>query len=156
MTITYDVTDRILTGEFTAVVRGEIPREKLPAWLQRTFHDVITYLRHHNIEAAGPPFARYTFLGDQVAVEAGFPVSTEVPGQGRVRASRLPSGPAVVAIHFGRYEDLEDAYAAARRWLTVHGRSPSGAHWEVYHTDPSVEPDPARWRTDVVVPYRVG
>ena len=58
--------------------------------------------------------------------------------------------------HHGRYEDLEDAYAAARRWLTVHGRAPIGAHWEVYYTDPSVEPDPTRWRTEVVMPYRVG
>jgi effector-binding domain-containing protein len=156
MTMTYDVTDLVLTGQFTAVVRGEIPREKLPAWLERTFHDVIQYLSRHHIEATGPPFARYTFLGDQVAVEAGFPVPCEVPPDGRVQPSRLPAGPAAVTIHHGRYEDLEDAYAAARRWLTTHGRAPIGAHWEVYHTDPSVEPDPARWRTDVVLPYRMG
>jgi effector-binding domain-containing protein len=156
MTMTYEVTDRVLTGQFTAVVRGEMPREQLPVWLRRTYHDVVLYLRRHGIEPAGPPFARYTFLGDQVAVEAGFPVWVEVPGEGRVQPSRLPGGPAAVTVHHGRYEDLEDAYAAARRWLTVHGRSPTGAHWEVYYTDPSVEPDPTRWRTDVVVPYRLG
>lgn len=30
----------------------------------------------------------------------------------------------------------------------------AGPHWEVYYTDPNVQPDPTRWRTDVVQPYR--
>jgi effector-binding domain-containing protein len=156
MTITYDVTDRVLTAQYTAVVRDEIPRPDLPAWLRLAYHDVALYLRRWRIEAAGPPFARFTFLGDQVAIEAGFPVGQEIAGQGRVQPSRLPDGPAVVTTHYGRYENLEDAYAAARRWLATHGRAPTGAHWEVYYTDPAEEPDSSRWRTDVVVPYRVG
>ena len=156
MTITYDVTDRVLTDQYTAVIRDEIPRPDLPAWLRRAHRDVAGYLGRWRIEIAGPPFARFTFLGDEVAVEAGFPVPREVAGEGRVVPSRLPDGPAVVTTHYGRYEDLADAYAAARRWLATHGRAPTGVHWEIYHTDPTQEPDPARWRTDVVIPYRFG
>ena len=62
----------------------------------------------------GPPFARFTFLGGVVAVEAGFPVA----GDSRERPT-------------------------------------AGPHWEVYYDDPNAEPDPSRWRTDVVVPYSV-
>jgi effector-binding domain-containing protein len=156
MTMTYDVTDRLLFDQYTAVVRDEIPRERLPAWLQEAYRDVSDYLRRHGIGFAGPPFARFTFLGDLVAVEAGFPVPGEVPGLGRVQPSRLPGGHTAVTTHFGRYEDLEDAYAAVRRWLVSHGRAPVGAHWEVYYTDPTADPDPTHWRTDVVVPYRFG
>jgi hypothetical protein len=25
-----------------------------------------------------------------------------------------------------------------------------------YHTDPRIEPDPARWRTALIIPYRAG
>jgi hypothetical protein len=55
---------------------------------------------------------------------------------------------------WGPYEDVAKAYAACRAWLDDHGLEPAGPHWEVYRTDPSTEPDPARWRTDVVLPFR--
>ena len=156
MTITYDVADRFLASQLTAVVRAEIPREDLSAWLRRAFGEVGLYLRERHIAPVGPPYARYTFLGDQVAVEAGFPVAMEIAGHGRVQPSRLPGGRAAVTTHYGGYEDLQDAYAAERRWLTTHGRAPTGAHWEIYFTDSATEPDAARRRTDVVIPYRVG
>jgi len=31
---------------------------------------------------------------------------------------------------------------------------PAGLPWEVYLTDPAKEPNPSRWRTDVVLPVR--
>jgi effector-binding domain-containing protein len=56
----------------------------------------------------------------------------------------------------GSYESLDRAYAAVHRWLDDEGYAPAGPHWEVYFTDPAAEADPARWRTDIVVPYRAG
>ncbi len=78
----------------------------------------------------------------------------EVCGAGPVEPSRLPGGPTAVTTHIGRYEDLTLAYEAVHRWLGELGWSAIGPHWEVYFTDPNVEPDPSRWRTDVVVPFR--
>jgi hypothetical protein len=38
----------------------------------------------------------------------------------------------------------------------MHGDAPLGAHWEIYHNEPRSTEDPAAWRTEVVIPYRVG
>jgi effector-binding domain-containing protein len=153
-TLTHEITTTVLTDRYTAVVRGEMPIDELPAWLSRVFHTVQDYLVRERLNPTGPPFARFTFLGQVVAIEAGFPVPREVAGDGVVEPSTLPDGPAVVTSHRGRYEDLETAYLACRAWLDHHGYEPAGPHWEVYYTDPRREPDPACWRTDVVVPYR--
>jgi effector-binding domain-containing protein len=124
-------------------------------WLRAGDWDVTEYLRRRRIHPAGPPFARYAILGDVVAVEAGFPVSEPVPGEGRALPSRLPGGRAVVT-QVGPHNGREDAYHALRHWLFRHGRTPAGARWEIYHADPPDEPDPTRWRADVIVPYRTG
>jgi effector-binding domain-containing protein len=154
MTITYEITDQLLTNQHTVVVRGEIEPRYMPAWLAAAYRDVGQFLHRAQVHPTGPPFARFTFMRDVVAVEAGFPVPHELGGEDPVEPSRLPGGPAAVTTHIGRYEDLTLAYEAVHRWLGERGFSPAGPHWEVYFTDPNVEPDPSRWRTDVVVPYR--
>lgn len=153
-TLTYEISTQVLTGRYTAVIRAELPADELPAWLVGAFPAVHSYLTRAGIDPAGPPFARLALLGTVVAVEAGFPVPREVPGDGTVEPSTLPAGRAAVATHWGRYEDVEKAYLACRIWLDHHGFEPAGPHWEIYWTDPNAEPDPAHWRTDVVVPFR--
>ncbi len=153
-TLTYVITTRVLTDRYTAVVRGEMPSDELPAWFAGVYRTVQDYLARTGTAAAGPPFARHTVVGDVVAVEAGFPVPHEIAGDGLVEPSTLPDGPAAVTTHWGSYDGLGRAYLACRAWLDNHGCEPAGPHWEVYYTDPFAEPDPTRWRTDVVVPYR--
>lgn len=140
--LTYAITMRELTTQPTAVVRTEVTAEDMPGWLTIAYHAVLEYLRHYGAHPAGPPFARFTFLGDTVAVEAGFPVYREIEGDGFVEPSTLPGGPAAVTTHLGRYEDLEAAYRAVREWVAAHGYQPAGPQWEVYYTDPTAEANP--------------
>jgi effector-binding domain-containing protein len=154
VTLTYDILKLNLHGTCTAVVRGEMPRDELPAWLAGVITTVRDYLHRVHVARTGPPFARYTFLGDTVAVEAGFPVAREVPGDGLVEPSRLPAGTAVGMTHVGGYDALTETYLALRVWLRDHGHAPVGPHWEIYLTNPFTDPDPAHWRTDMVQPYR--
>jgi effector-binding domain-containing protein len=154
--MTYDIESRTLTEQPTAVVRASLPADQIGGWLPGVYQEVMTYLAGAGVAPAGPPFARYDFHDHTVDVEAGFPVSSPVPGYQRVTPSSLPGGPAAVTVHYGRYEDLTAAYSALAGWLKEHGRDADGPHWEVYYTDPQAEPDPTRWRTDLIVPYRSG
>ena len=155
MAVTYEVRTEDLEPQVTAVVRGEMPAEQLAVWLPEAYAAVFAYLDEADVPPVAPSFARYTFLGDTVAIEAGVPVALEVPGDDRVEPSSLPDGPSAVTTHVGRYEDLDQALDAVTGWLAPRGLQPAGPHWEVYWTDPNAEPDPGRWRTDVVVPYRL-
>ena len=154
MATLYDISDVRLTRRPTAVMRGEMPAHEVPTWLANCYRTVHEYLRSAGMAPAGPPFARFTFLGEDMAVEAGFPCPREIDGDGRVEPSALPEGRAAVTSHFGRYEDLEVAYRAMHSWLRARGYAEAGPHWEVYFSDPQADPDPRHWRTDVVMPYR--
>lgn len=154
--MTYHIETRELTEQPTAVLRASLPAAQLGAWLPGAYQQIVAYLAATGAAPDGPPFARYTFHDDLVDVEAGFPVSTSVAGNGRVTPSSLPGGPAAVTTHYGPYDGLTVAFDAIADWLKDHGHEADGPHWEVYYTDPQAEPDPARWRTDLFAPYRPG
>lgn len=154
MTMTYPIESRTLAPQVTAVVHADLYPEQLPRWLPEAYAEILNRITEAGLTPAGPPFARYRFHRDRIDVEAGFPVPTEITRHGRVVPSTLPGGRAAVTTHYGPYESVAAAYHAVSRWLAEHGHLADGPHWEVYHNGPQSEPDPARWRTDLVAPYR--
>jgi hypothetical protein len=123
-----DIEKSILNGTHTAVVCGEMPRDELPAWLAGVLSTVRDYLRGVGVPRTGPPFARYTFLGDTVRVEAGFPVARYISGDGLVEPSTLPadlpdqpvlgSGSRALAHRHRRAVPVRTGRRAAHRRLT--------------------------------------
>ena len=152
--MTYDVASRDLTEQTTLVVRARVPVEQVSQWLPQVYQEVFGLLARQGAQPVGPPFARYVMHPDAFEVEAGAPVVGPVTPEGRVVPGTLPGGPAAVTTHTGAYEELGGALDALTAWVAEHGAEPAGAHWEVYFSDPQAEPDPSRWRTDVVLPYR--
>jgi effector-binding domain-containing protein len=149
-----------LKRQHTAVVRGAMPAADLPGWLPGVFHAVADHLERADAVVAGPAFACIELrpgddrrLGD-LRTAAGFPVAEPITGDGWVRPSALPAGPAAVATHLGPCEAVETACAELDAWLAGRGLLPDGVRWEVYLTDPATEPDPAHWLSQLVVPYR--
>lgn len=102
----------------------------------------------------GPPFTRYlSEPSGEVDYEAGVMLSSPAPeGRGRAMPAELPAGPCAVAWHVGPYETLGETYDALMTWIAGEGRAVAGPMWEVYWTDPGAEPDPSRWRTEIIVP----
>ncbi|MBB5788767.1 GyrI-like domain-containing protein [Jiangella mangrovi] len=149
----YKIARRDLIEQPTAVVRAHVPADDLGGWLGIAHHLVARFLRRHGLKPAGPPFARLAIIDGTAVVEAGFPVNRPIDTDGEVEPSSLPGGPAAVTTHRGHYEGLETAFETLANWVTTHGRAPAGPHWEIYETDPNAEPDPRRWRTQIVVPY---
>lgn len=98
-----------------------------------------------------PPFIRYLELGEVFSLQLGVPVA---PGAalGDARSDVLPAGRAAVARHLGGYDGLEATGRALHDWVHAQGVTPRGTFWESYVTDPSAEPDSAKWVTDVVIP----
>ena len=110
---------------------------------------------------AGPPFIRFLVIDMEalLQLELGVPVAEPMTESGRIRPGVLPAGRYVVLRHIGHYDGLIDANAALQQWAHDHGLefdvrdTPEGSAWgsrfEEYITDPSAEPDPGKWETDV-------
>jgi len=136
-------------------VRETIGRDDISESLGRIYQAVGAAVAKQGIEITGSPFARYHSLGDKIDLEAGMPVKRAIVADGDVKPSQLPGGPVVLAVHAGPYESLKATYDALEGWMTSTDRAPSGGPWEIYLTDPSTEPDPSKWLTQVIWPIVV-
>jgi effector-binding domain-containing protein len=166
----------VMNAEPQITQRPPLPYAGLPATATMTnfasvidagFPEVFGWLGEHGIEPAGPPFIRYNVIdmdGD-LEVELAVPVAGEAAAggqEGRVRAGVLPGGRYVTLLHAGHYDGLIGANAALQQWAADQGvaleSSPDQRRWrgrvEHYNTDPSAEPDPAKWQTEVA--YLIG
>ncbi len=151
----YDIHAEIRKAQVTAVARAVLTVAELGPWLGKTYAATAGRLAAQGAGPAGPPFARFHALGGgRFEVEAGFPASRLIDGNGDVQPSELPGGQVAVTIHIGPYDQMEPAYQALASWVSEHGGELAEDAWEVYFSDPSTEPDPATWRTEVVQPYR--
>lgn len=144
-----------LSEQPTAVSTASLSVSEIGPWLGSVYGAVAQRLASEGAGPAGPPFARYRRLGDErFEVEAGFPAFEAIAALDDVGPSTLPGGPAAHTVHVGPYDGMEPAYAALDRWIRDHGFEPNGDPWEVYLSDPTSEPDPATWRTEIFAPYR--
>ncbi len=142
-----------LSDQAVATRRARVPLADLAQFFDGTYRDVLQAIQAQGLRPAGPPFARYWGpVTDSADVEAGFPV-TGFATHGDIQAASLPGGDAVVGTHVGPYESLGQTWQSLEQWAQAQGRARRGDQcWEIYLTDPSAEPDPDRWRTQVVLP----
>ena len=134
----------------TAVVRGTVAEDAIAEFFGGVFGEVIGVISAQGLVPAGPPFGCYVPTPNGFEIEAGFPASAPVDPAGRVAASELPGGPALLVLHRGPYAAVVGAYAAAEDWLADNDWESTGPPWEVYLDGPEVtEP-----RTLVHVPVR--
>lgn len=150
----YDIRAIELEPVQTAVVRGRVPVDDISTWLPAAYNEVFRVLAQQAIKPIGPPFARYVLGSGVFEMEAGAPVGVPVRADGRVQPGDLPGGRAASTTHVGPYDALGDAVAALTAWIRSEGAEPTGAHWEIYYSDPVLEPDPSRFRTTVVMPLQ--
>ena len=121
----------------TAVVRGHVAHDAIGQFLGKAFGEVLGVVGAADI--AGPPFARYVMTDEGWEIEGGFPVHAPIAGSGRVEAATLPGGMVASTVHVGSYLELGKAYAAIKTWLADNGYLATGAPWEAYLDEPTVD-----------------
>lgn len=152
---TYEIEAVTNEEQPTAIMSTTLVVEEIGPWLGRAYSSVAASLAAQETHPVGPPFARYHRHADgHFDVEAGFPVTEPIKPDGEVRPSSLPGGTAATAMYVGPYDGMQPVYEALTSWVDEQRQELGGDAWEVYFSEPSVEPDPATWRTQVVQPYR--
>jgi len=136
----------------TAVVAVRSSLDDISDAMGEAFAKTHHALGQAGVEPDGPPFARYFSMDEPVEFEAGVTVATPFAGTAEVKPGHIGGVKAVVGMHIGPYETLGQTYAAMTAWITSLGRTVAGPMWEIYITDPTVEPDPKRWKTEIFIP----
>ncbi|GAB3437341.1 hypothetical protein GCM10027517_08700 [Phycicoccus ginsengisoli] len=147
----YRIEPVTLHDETTLVVRGTVDEGNAGAFVGAALSRVARVAGADGMHIAGAPFAR-VHQGEEgvLEVEAGFPVTGVALGQGDVKVSHLPGGPALRTTHRGDYGGVARAVEALHAYAAEHRLTPTGDAWEVYLDTPDV-PQP---RTVVVLPTR--
>lgn len=117
------------------------------------FGAVYAFMGENGITPAAPPTVRYADMNaTSMTLEAGFPVQgAPTPGED-MHLGVLPGGEHARALHVGPYDTLPGTYNALQKWIGTHHRTPGGAPWETYLTDPGAEPNASKWETAVSWP----
>lgn len=137
----------------TAGIRDRVPMADLPQFFSRAFGETMGVIAAQGARPSGPPFGKYYGRPDAlVDVEAGFPVSAPIRPVGDVVPGVLPGGRVVEAVHLGPFDTMGETYAQLERDMQAAELTPGDVMWESYLTDPGVEPDPSKWRTQICWP----
>ncbi len=119
----------------------------------KAIHSVGECMRSSEAKMMSMPYGVYlSWRAADCDLAAGCQVAGDVILDGGCEWLTLPAGPCAFASHFGPYDQLKETHAAIRAWCETNGKTMSGPCWETYPVDPGLEPDPAKWQTDVYYP----
>ena len=135
----------------TLSIRTRTAVQDLPRVLGESYGAIGQYMGEAGVPPAGPPFAAY-FNEDMqnLDIEIGFPVASQIDGKGEIRAGEIPAGTFAACLHIGPYKDVEPAYTALMDWIEAEGAEATGVY-ELYLNDPG-EVSEAELQTQVLFP----
>ncbi|MEV0407753.1 GyrI-like domain-containing protein [Actinoallomurus sp. NPDC050550] len=125
------------------------------------FPAVFAWLAARGLTPAGAPFLKYDSIDmpGRLEIEVGIPVGTSVDGDGEVVSGVLSPGRYASLTVVGPPSDLAAHTRALLDWATDKDlrfdqvRTDGTEQWlcrlEIYNTDPAVEPNPAKWETEL-------
>lgn len=110
-------------------------------------------IQKQNLKMVGSPFAiYYTESSTNWEMDAAIPVDKPGKEDGRVKPGTINAGNVVVVHYTGSYEGTPAGHEAAHNFIQSNNKKIIGAPWEVYITDPMMEKDTAKWKTDIFYP----
>jgi effector-binding domain-containing protein len=138
-------------------IPATVTMEQISDAIGRGFQELFEWLGSRSAVPTGPPFVRYlrVDMNSLLEIELAAPADVEPGGDQRVRSGVLPSGRYVTLRHVGPYDGLVTANANLQEWASAQNLTfqIDGSIWrgriERYLTDPSQEPDPSRWQTEI-------
>jgi effector-binding domain-containing protein len=153
--MSYQVEIKKVPEQHVVSIRIQCHVAELGAILSEILPEVWRYVRNNGVAPVGPPFTRYHgFSDDRVDIEGGLPIGKPLPGEGRIIAGVLPGGSVAATVHTGPYDKLPDAHDALHEWIEQNKKDSAGPQWEVYWTDPGLEPNPEKWKTELMWPVK--
>jgi effector-binding domain-containing protein len=113
------------------------------------------YLGADMANATMAPFAIYEKWdqeNDQTTIIVAMAVTSEKPETDNIMKGNTYAGDVLKINYYGSYEGSEMAHMAMDKHMMENDIEMTGAPYEVYVTDPSTEPDTAKWLTEIYYP----
>jgi effector-binding domain-containing protein len=132
-------------------------------YLQPAWDEVYDWMKSKEIEPSGPAIIRYltTDMSKELDIDVGFTVVKAVKGDERITADFLPAGNYATLLYAGPYKGkgifkatvalLEWAKDNKIKWDTAKKKGVErwNGRAEFYFSDPAVEKDPTKFKTEL-------
>jgi effector-binding domain-containing protein len=123
--------------------------------MEKMYTELYGTLAKSKVESNGKPFCIYPkYSEESMDMICAVPVPRDAKLGSKYKISEGPGGRAIKATHLGNYATLTETYQQLDKYVEFRNLEISGAPWEVYVTDPTVEKDTAKWVTEVYYPVR--
>ncbi|MCF8372262.1 MAG: SRPBCC family protein [Bacteroidales bacterium] len=117
---------------------------------------LVQFFMKNQLEMAGPPLCIYHVWNPEgfIHFEAAIPTMQTIGDQGEIVVSGISESKAVEYLYVGSYDGLGTGHELLGNYISDCGYQMAGSPYEEYLTDPSNEPDPAKWQTRIVYPIQ--
>ncbi|MDB5172780.1 MAG: transcriptional regulator, effector-binding domain/component, partial [Phycisphaerales bacterium] len=140
-------------AQATAVIHITVPRAQIGHVMGPGLQELMQTLAKQGITPAGPWCTHHLKMpSDVFDFHLSVPVPRPVAPAGRVANGQLPAATVARTVYRGPYEGLPAAWGEFMKWITAQGHTPAATLWETYLTDPSTNPDPNSWQTELTRP----
>jgi effector-binding domain-containing protein/uncharacterized protein YndB with AHSA1/START domain len=89
---------------------------------------------------------------DKAVIAVALACESEKGGSGDIKKGMTHAGKAVKCVYTGPYEEGDKPHNAIAEYMKANSLNMAGAPWEVFVTDPGMEPDSTKWVTHVYYP----
>ncbi len=112
--------------------------------------EIFQYIFKNGATPRGPPVAIfYKVDKKEIDFELGIPTNIPIKEKGKFKLSTTPGGKTAFTLYKGRYEKIEPAYNAIKKWMKDNGYEGTDIWWEIYCTNPNENPNQDEWKTEV-------
>jgi len=154
---TFEIVEKFIETQPTLIIREMVKLEEISQKIPESYEKLGAFCKEKGIEPIGPPFTlwpNWSMESETNEMLAGFPVAEAVEGLEEIEYFTIPEGNVVMITHKGAYAETMPAYNAIVKYIQDNGKEINGASWEVYVTDPTVEPDTNNWITEIYFPVK--
>lgn len=122
---------------------------------------VKAYMTQNNLPQTGMPFSLYNDYDEQKGTaifSTGIPTRDNIvtPPDSAIQCAKLPQQKRVKTTLKGDYSNLKEAWETAYKYIEQNNLELNEAApaFEIYRTDPVLQPNPAEWITEIYVPIK--
>jgi len=143
--------------QIVLVIRDSAGPDSYAQVMGKGYGELMHFIKAKRLEPKGHPFAIYVSW-DSVTYFSVFDMGIAVEyadgGKGRIKAEMIPGQKVVMADYFGPYDQTASVYHALEKYISQGGLEIIGNPWEIFVTDPTNEPDTAKWNTQILFPVK--
>jgi len=148
---TYDIIEMEYAGKIFIGKKDTVKFAEMAEFFGTNFGAIATTLGQNNREMAGAPSGIY-YMWDEANMKAfmaaAIPVSEDKELEGFEKINVAPSKALHIA-YYGAYEGSAEAHYAMDAYMKEKGLELNELVIEEYVTDPGMEPDTAKWLTNI-------